>query len=32
VVLDVYFLIEFEGEQATRFQIHAERESALAAV
>ena len=32
VVLDVYFLIEFEGDQATRFQIHADRESALAAV
>lgn len=32
VVLDVYFLIEFERDQATRFQIHADRESALAAV
>ena len=32
VVLDVHFLIEFERDQATRFQIHADRESALAAV
>jgi ketosteroid isomerase-like protein len=32
VVLDVWFLIEFEGEQVVRFQIHAGRESALAAV
>jgi len=32
VELDVYFLIEFEGDQAIRFQVHADRESALAAV
>ena len=32
VSLDVYFLIEFEGERAIRFQIHADRESALAAI
>lgn len=32
VALDVYFLIEFEGERAVRFEIHADRESALAAV
>ena len=28
VELDVYFLIEFDGEQATRFEIHANRDSA----
>ena len=32
VELDVYFLIEFAGEQAIRFQIHADRASALAAI
>lgn len=32
VVLDVVFLIEFQGDQAIRFQVHADRESALAAV
>lgn len=32
VSLDVYFLVEFEGEQAVRFQIHANRDSAVAAV
>jgi ketosteroid isomerase-like protein len=32
VVLDVFFLIEFRDEQAIRFQVHADRESALAAV
>ena len=32
VELDVVFLIEFEGGQAIRFQIHASRDSALAAV
>jgi ketosteroid isomerase-like protein len=32
VALDVYFLIDFEGEQVVRFQIHANRDSALAAV
>jgi ketosteroid isomerase-like protein len=32
VELDVYFLVEFEGEQAVRFQVHANRESAEAAV
>jgi ketosteroid isomerase-like protein len=32
VELDVVFLIEFEGEQAIRFRIHANREEALAAV
>ena len=31
VELDVFFLIEIEGERAVRLQIHAERESALAA-
>jgi ketosteroid isomerase-like protein len=31
VELDVFFLIEFEGEQVIRFQIHASRESAVAA-
>jgi ketosteroid isomerase-like protein len=29
VELDVYFLIEFEGERAVRFEIHASRDSAL---
>jgi ketosteroid isomerase-like protein len=32
VELDVVFLIEFEGDRAIRFQIHAERDSALAAI
>ena len=32
VELDVWFLIEFRGAQAVRFQIHADRASALAAV
>lgn len=32
VALDVYFLIEIVGEQTVRFQIHADRESALAAI
>ncbi len=32
VELEVVFLIEFEGEQAIRFQIHADRASALAAL
>ena len=32
VELDVYFLIEFDGERAVRFEVHADRESALAAV
>ncbi len=32
VQIDVYFLIEFEGERAVRFQIHANRDSARAAV
>jgi ketosteroid isomerase-like protein len=32
VALDVYFLIEFEGERAIRFQVHASRESAIAAL
>lgn len=32
VALDVCFLIEFKGEQAIRFQVHASRESAQAAV
>jgi ketosteroid isomerase-like protein len=32
VELDVVFLIEFEGEQAIRFQIHTTRESAMAAI
>ncbi len=32
VELDVYFLIEFEGERAVRFEIHAGRDSARAAV
>lgn len=32
VDLDVVFLIEFEGEQAIRFQVHADRGSAVAAV
>jgi ketosteroid isomerase-like protein len=32
VGLDVYFLIEFEGEQAIRFQIHPARDGALEAV
>ena len=32
VELDVVFLIEFEGRQAIRFQIHASHDSALAAV
>ena len=32
VELDVWFLIEFEGERAIRFQIHATRESAAEAV
>ena len=31
VELDVYFLIEFEGERAVRFEIHANRDSAVAA-
>jgi SnoaL-like domain len=29
VTLDVYFLVEFEGERAVRFEIHANRDSAL---
>jgi hypothetical protein len=32
VGLDVYFLIEFEAEQAIRFQIHPNRDSAVAAM
>jgi ketosteroid isomerase-like protein len=32
VGLDVYFLIEFEGEQAIRFQIHPDRDAAVEAV
>jgi ketosteroid isomerase-like protein len=32
VALDVYFLIEFEGERAVRFEIHADRASAVTAV
>lgn len=32
VANDVVYLIEFEGERAIRFEIHADRESALAAV
>jgi len=32
VVLDVIFLIEFEGEQAIRIQVHPNRESAQAAL
>lgn len=32
VELDVVFLIEFEGDQAIRFQIHANREEAMAAL
>jgi SnoaL-like domain len=32
VELHVYFLIEFEGEQAVRFEIHANRDSAVAAL
>lgn len=32
VALDVYFLIEFEGERAIRFEIHSDRAAALAAV
>ena len=32
VELDVYFLIEIVGEQGIRLQIHASRDSALAAV
>jgi hypothetical protein len=32
VTLDVFFLIEFEGEQALRLQIHPDREEALAAL
>ena len=29
---DVVYLIEFEGEQAIRFEIHSDREAAVAAV
>lgn len=32
VELDVVFLVEFEGEQAIRFHVYADRDSALAAV
>jgi len=32
VELDVYFLFEFEGERCSRFEIHATRESAVAAL
>lgn len=32
VALDVVYLIEFEAQQAIRFQVHTSRESALAAV
>lgn len=32
VELDVVFRIEFEDDQAIRFQIHADRDSALAAI
>jgi hypothetical protein len=32
VELDVWFLIEFEGERAVRIEIHASRESAVAAL
>ena len=32
VELDVVFLIEFEGEQAIRLHVYADRESAMAAV
>jgi hypothetical protein len=32
VELDVWFLVEFEGAQAIRFQIHATRDSAVAQV
>ena len=32
VELDVYFLIEFDGERAARFEIHANRDSAVAAL
>lgn len=32
VELDVVFLIEFETDRAIRFQIHADRDSALAAI
>jgi ketosteroid isomerase-like protein len=31
VELDVYFLIEFEGDRAARLEIHPDRDSALAA-
>ena len=32
VANDVVYLIEIEGEQAMRFEIHSDRESALAAI
>ena len=32
VELDVFFLVEFEGDQAIRFQIHADRDSALESI
>lgn len=32
VELDVYFLIEFEDERTIRFQVHANRDSALAEI
>jgi hypothetical protein len=32
VELDVYFLIEFDGERVVRFEIHANRDSAVAAL
>jgi ketosteroid isomerase-like protein len=32
VALDVYFLVEFDGERAVRFEVHANRDSAEAAL